>query len=509
MSHPTAPHPGAPLAGCRWLTLLLTIGLLVTAFRVEALPVRETRVSVSSFENPLLSSLEDGLCLSKTRIRGFSFSSDQTHRENQRLKKELELGFASWLGRIVLDRRVQDDYRLQTVTDADGSTSTILWNMGNVLSELLTGGAEVNFTLSTPEMDSPLERSPTTTGHETLLTDHLQTALATIDDTGAVVRTTEYTAYGGIRGGADPGTLGFAGARRDPKTGLYSLRNRWYDPQMGRFVSRDPEGFNGDLNVYAYAAGNPIGHVDPLGLQAIAVPARIIRFPPRARPRPLRIIRPGIDTPGPGVAAPEGIPPDVRAPLEELYRNAAAAGGLELDNPFPEAKVFDRNAGAQHEPWMHAPGAHCEKDEETKWARFANLDTSSVVSFNSEGSPVRWELEAYFAGKVLFLTQAADGELRSGNMKYAGPSETARTAGFLATRVIRIPNWPSAEFMALPYIGQGGFSVADMQIFGTGHRLGIPTVTSNRAIKRQVIGRNKKLEDFRVYFHDGAPYTGK
>jgi len=160
---------------------------------------------------------------------------------------------------------IQDDYRLQTVTDVDGTTSTILWNMGNVLSELLTGGSEVNFTLSGPELDSPLERT-TTTGHETLLTDHLMTALATIDDTDAVVRTTEYTAYGSVRSGADPGTIGFAGARRDPKTGLYYMRNRYYSPELGRFVSRDPIGFLGGGNMYGYVGNNPSRTRDPLGL---------------------------------------------------------------------------------------------------------------------------------------------------------------------------------------------------------------------------------------------------
>jgi RHS repeat-associated protein len=35
-------------------------------------------------------------------------------------------------------------------------------------------------------------------------------------------------------------------------TGLYYLRQRYYDPGLGRFISRDPIGLRGDLNLYQY-----------------------------------------------------------------------------------------------------------------------------------------------------------------------------------------------------------------------------------------------------------------
>ncbi len=49
--------------------------------------------------------------------------------------------------------------------------------------------------------------------------------------------------------------------------GLYYMRARYYDPEVGRFISEDPIGFaGGDVNLYAYVSGNPINYVDPLGL---------------------------------------------------------------------------------------------------------------------------------------------------------------------------------------------------------------------------------------------------
>jgi len=58
--------------------------------------------------------------------------------------------------------------------------------------------------------------------------------------------------------------------------GLYYYRLRYYDPEAGRFVSRDPLGMWGDPrqrgNAQSYAGCNPINRVDPLGLDDGPVP---------------------------------------------------------------------------------------------------------------------------------------------------------------------------------------------------------------------------------------------
>jgi RHS repeat-associated protein len=48
-------------------------------------------------------------------------------------------------------------------------------------------------------------------------------------------------------------------------SGLYLTHYRAYDPQTGRWLSRDPVG-ELDVNLYTYADGNPISRVDPTGL---------------------------------------------------------------------------------------------------------------------------------------------------------------------------------------------------------------------------------------------------
>ena len=48
-------------------------------------------------------------------------------------------------------------------------------------------------------------------------------------------------------------------------TGLVNFRMRWYDAITGRWLSKDPIGLSGGLNLYAFCRCNPIGNVDGFG----------------------------------------------------------------------------------------------------------------------------------------------------------------------------------------------------------------------------------------------------
>ena len=58
----------------------------------------------------------------------------------------------------------------------------------------------------------------------------------------------------------------FQGQYHDHESGLHYNRYRYYDPQVGRYITQDPIELAGGLNVYQYA-WNPISWIDPLGLQ--------------------------------------------------------------------------------------------------------------------------------------------------------------------------------------------------------------------------------------------------
>ena len=52
----------------------------------------------------------------------------------------------------------------------------------------------------------------------------------------------------------------------DEETGLYFYRARYYDSTIGMFITEDPIGLLGGINLFAYVANNPMNFTDPLGL---------------------------------------------------------------------------------------------------------------------------------------------------------------------------------------------------------------------------------------------------
>ena len=60
--------------------------------------------------------------------------------------------------------------------------------------------------------------------------------------------------------------LRFPGQYYDEETGLYYNYYRYYDPQIGRYITSDPIGLRGGLNTYNYSSQNPIKKIDFYGL---------------------------------------------------------------------------------------------------------------------------------------------------------------------------------------------------------------------------------------------------
>jgi len=87
--------------------------------------------------------------------------------------------------------------------------------------------------------------------------------------TGVVAQRLDYDPFGKVTLDTAPGfqPFGFAGGLYDPLTGLVRFDARDYDAETGRWTTPDPAGFSGGSpNLYQYAIGDPVNHVDPSGL---------------------------------------------------------------------------------------------------------------------------------------------------------------------------------------------------------------------------------------------------
>ncbi len=98
-------------------------------------------------------------------------------------------------------------------------------------------------------------------------------AVAAMDgeNEGRVVKVVDYDAFGNVLADSNPGLflpLAFAGGLRDRFTGLVRFLHRDYDPTVGRFTAPDPLGdTGGDHDLYDYCVDEPVGRVDPEGLE--------------------------------------------------------------------------------------------------------------------------------------------------------------------------------------------------------------------------------------------------
>lgn len=60
----------------------------------------------------------------------------------------------------------------------------------------------------------------------------------------------------------------FSGRRFDSESNLHFFRNRYFDARRGRFIQRDPKGYEDGMGLYEYVDSNPINLVDPFGTQS-------------------------------------------------------------------------------------------------------------------------------------------------------------------------------------------------------------------------------------------------
>ncbi len=159
-----------------------------------------------------------------------------------------------------LGRRFQKRVGTQTTRFfSDGWSTLFETNLAGTLGKSYVLG---------PRIDEILQ----STG-QNYLYDGLGSVAGLANSSGVKTATYGYDVFGALRfksgTAANANNYLFTGRELDPESTLYNYRNRYYNPSVGRFLTKDPIGLRGGVNYYSYVFNNPISWIDPWGLGRI------------------------------------------------------------------------------------------------------------------------------------------------------------------------------------------------------------------------------------------------
>jgi RHS repeat-associated protein len=216
----------------------------------------------------------NGNLIEKRRLRDgrvTAYTYDAEDRLIQVLTPRTEVTFQyDPLGRRTAKRVLRwhdEDGDQEPDPDEEGTphVTHYLYDQEDILATFNDAGREMARYTHGPGIDEPLaavRRHHTRFFHA----DVLGSVIALTGSHGHPIRHYRYSAFGipeDHRWDSQP--YRFTGREWDRETGIYYYRARYYDPTRARFVTEDPIGLVGGINLYGYALNNPLLYTDPDG----------------------------------------------------------------------------------------------------------------------------------------------------------------------------------------------------------------------------------------------------
>ncbi len=158
-------------------------------------------------------------------------------------------------------RRIQKAF-----TQGSTTTTNYVYDGANTIEEVDANGVVLARYTQGESVDEPLAelRSSTTSYYDA---DGLGSITSLSNTAGALANTYTYDSFGKLT--ASTGTIvnpfQYTARDYDSETTLRYYRARYYDQNVGRFLSEDPIRFRGGSNFYDYVLNNPVLRTDPLG----------------------------------------------------------------------------------------------------------------------------------------------------------------------------------------------------------------------------------------------------
>ena len=206
-----------------------------------------------------------------TGISGLPNPSYSTAGSLQRDQQNAQFGY-DWREQLSSYQRAgsnasyaHNGNNLRMQKQVNGVTTQYLWDGDDVLKEFKgDGSAKASYFLGATGRQAIKSNGQ----WYVYLRDTHGSVTGLVDLNGNRVATYENGDYGEVL--VDQGSVynpyRWNGEQTDAESGLTYMRNRYYQAATGRFIQRDPIGYAGGLNLYAYCSGDPISKKDPSGL---------------------------------------------------------------------------------------------------------------------------------------------------------------------------------------------------------------------------------------------------
>lgn len=161
---------------------------------------------------------------------------------------------------------IYDPFGRRIQKSSSNGTTNYLYDGANVIQEVDQSGNVLARYSQDSEIDRPLAevRSGATSFYHQ---DGLGSVTSLSQSSGTLANTYRFDTFGNLTlsTGAIVNPFRFSGREFDTETGLGYYRARYYDPQIGRFLSEDPKRFVSGVNFYSYVKNNSPNLVDPFG----------------------------------------------------------------------------------------------------------------------------------------------------------------------------------------------------------------------------------------------------
>ncbi len=175
----------------------------------------------------------------------------------QRTRKTVYQGDGISIDSITIYHYDQRGYLITETTETGALIKDYIWQQG------LHPVAQIDASM-------PVQAGMPSEGIIYLHTDHLLTNRLATDATRKVIWRWEGEAFGNTpASGSVSVNLRFPGQYYDAETNLHYNHFRYYDPELGRYITSDPIGLRGGMNTYGYVEQNPIVSIDPYGLTEV------------------------------------------------------------------------------------------------------------------------------------------------------------------------------------------------------------------------------------------------